>query len=51
MPKGNDSKALAQSAAQSAEVDKPLLREKLPKELQKLVDDEDTLLEQIYDGK
>ena len=28
----------------------PLPREKLPDELQKMVDDEETLLDQIYDG-
>ena len=28
----------------------PLPKEKLPDELQKLVDDEETLLDQIYDG-
>lgn len=28
----------------------PLPREKLPKDLQKIVDDEETLLDQIYDG-
>ena len=28
----------------------PLPREKLPEELQKMVDDEETLLDQIYDG-
>ena len=27
-----------------------LPREKLPKDLQKIVDDEDSLLDQIYDG-
>ncbi|KAL8732045.1 MAG: hypothetical protein Q9166_002997 [cf. Caloplaca sp. 2 TL-2023] len=30
--------------------DAPLPREKLPKDLQKIVDNEDTLMEQIYDG-
>jgi hypothetical protein len=30
--------------------DDPLPREKLPDELQKIVDDEDTLLESLYDG-
>ena len=30
--------------------DTPLPREPLPKALQKLVDDEETLLDQIYDG-
>ena len=29
----------------------PLPNEPLPKKLQKMVDDEDTLLEQIYDGR
>ena len=29
----------------------PLRNEPLPTKLQKMVDDEDTLLEQIYDGK
>lgn len=28
----------------------PLPREKLPQDLQKIVDNEDSLLEQIYDG-
>ena len=28
----------------------PLPREKLPESLQKIVDDEDSLLDQIYDG-
>lgn len=30
--------------------DAPLPREKLPKDLQNLVDNEETLLDQIYDG-
>lgn len=51
MSKGNDSQGLGQSSAQSVETDKPLPpREKLPNELQKLVDDEDSLLDQVYDG-
>ena len=29
----------------------PLRNEPLPKRLQKMVDDEDTILEQIYDGR
>lgn len=45
MSKGKD------SSAQSAEEDKPLPpREKLPNDLQKLVDDEDSLLDQVYGG-
>lgn len=51
MSKGKDPKALNQTSAQSGETDKPLPRGKLPKDLQKLVDDEDTLLDQLYDGK
>lgn len=51
MSKGKDSKGLGQISAQSAETDKPLpAREMLPNDLQKLVDDEDSLLEQVYDG-
>ena len=51
MSKGKDSRGLGQGSAQSAEMDQPLPpREKLPNELQKLVDDEDSLLDQVYDG-
>ena len=31
--------------------DDPLPRESLPADLQKIVDDEDTLMDQVYDGK
>lgn len=51
MSKGKDPKALEQTSVQSAETDKPLSRGTLPKDLQKLVDDEDSLLDQLYDGK
>ncbi|MCJ1264171.1 hypothetical protein MMC22_004042 [Lobaria immixta] len=51
MSKGKDSQGLGQLSAQSAEIDKPLPpREKLPNDLQKLVDDEDSLLDQVYGG-
>lgn len=51
MSKGKDSQGLGQSSTRSAESDKPLPpREKLPNDLQKLVDDEDSLLDQVYDG-
>ncbi|KAL8867999.1 MAG: hypothetical protein Q9174_005284 [Haloplaca sp. 1 TL-2023] len=43
----SDSSTLKQ---RSTTADAPLPREKLPKDLQKIVDDEDTLLDQIYDG-
>ena len=51
MSKDKDPKASSQTSVPSTEVDKPLPQGKLPKDLQKLVDDEDSLLDQIYDGK
>ena len=43
----NESKGAVQ---RRAPLDPNLSREKLPSDLQKIVDDEETLLDQIYDG-
>lgn len=47
MSRPNDSTAVQRRPPTA---DDPLPREKLPNELQKIVDDEDTLLESLYDG-
>lgn len=47
MSRPNDSTAVQRRPESKSD---PLPREKLPDELQKLVDDEDTLIESLYDG-
>ncbi len=48
MSRPNDSSAVQRRLESKND---PLPREKLPAELQKMVDDEDTLMESLYDGK
>ena len=50
MTKENEADNAAKASLYRRDTDKLVPREKLPDELQKLVDDEDSLLEQIYDG-
>lgn len=50
MTKDKESENAANASLYRRDTDKLVPREKLPDELQKLVDDEDTLLDQIYDG-
>ena len=47
---GSSDDAGKQKNTMSSNLDAVVPREKLPTRLQKLVDDEDTLLDQIYDG-
>lgn len=49
MSNNNDSKSTVQRRPKPSE-DDPLPRVKLPSDLQKRVDDEERLLDQIYDG-
>jgi len=49
MPSDDDLKAVVQRKAKPSG-DDPLPRVKLPETLQQRVDDEETLLDQIYDG-
>ncbi len=49
MSKSNDPKGAVQASLYRGDTDKLVPREKLPEDLQKLVDD-DSLLEQIYEG-
>ena len=49
MSKSNDSDSAVQRRPKPSDND-PLPREKLPESLQKIVDNEDSLLDQIYDG-
>ena len=49
MAKKNDSDQSNRRGAQPSETD-PIPRVKLPESLQKQVDDEETLLDQVYDG-
>lgn len=46
----NESPSARTTQKQPSDSD-PLRREKLPKDLQNLVDDQETLFDQIYDGK
>lgn len=50
MTKSNESESARQALQYRRDTDKLVPREKLPDELQQLVDDEDSLLDQIYDG-
>lgn len=50
MTKSNESENASKASLYRKDTDKLVPREKLPDELQKLVDDEDSLLDQIYDG-
>ena len=49
MSTNNESNNVARRRAKPSETD-PLPREKLPESLQKLVDNEESLMDQIYDG-
>ena len=49
MSSDKDSDTLVQRRAKHSE-DEPLPREKLPESLQKIVDNEESLMEHIYDG-
>lgn len=49
MSSDKDSNTLVQRRAKPSD-DEPLPREKLPESLQKIVDNEESLMEQIYDG-
>ena len=49
MSSDKDSNTLVQRRAKHSD-DEPLPREKLPESLQKIVDNEESLMEQIYDG-
>ncbi len=46
----SDKKGPNEAVQRRPPLDPTLAREKLPKDLQKLVDEEDSLLDQIYDG-
>lgn len=50
MSKSNDSSSAAQDSLYRKDTDKLIPREKLPEDLQKLVDDDDSLVDQIYEG-
>lgn len=50
MTKSTESENARKAALYRKDTDKLIPREKLPDELQKLVDDEDSIIEQIYDG-
>ena len=49
MSSNKDSNTTVQKRVKHSE-DEPLPREKLPESLQKIVDNEESLMEQIYDG-
>ena len=49
MSRDKDSDTLVQRRTKHSD-DEPLPREKLPESLQKIVDNEESLMEQIYDG-
>ena len=49
MSNKKDSNATVQRAAKPSDAD-PLPREKLPESLQKIVDNEESLMDQLYDG-
>lgn len=49
MSNNQDSNATVQRPAKPSEAD-PLPREKLPDSLQKIVDNEESLMDQLYDG-
>lgn len=50
MTKSTESENASKAALYRKDTDKLIPREKLPDELQKLVDDEDSIIDQIYDG-
>ena len=50
MSKDNNSSGVVQRRGPPPDPDVPVPREKLPQELQKLVDNEESLMDQIYDG-
>ena len=50
MSNPNSSKGAIQTSVYPADTNKLVPRGKLPTDLQKLVDDDESLLEQIYDG-
>ena len=50
MPKDSSSDGAVQRRAPPADPKGPLARGKLPDELQKLVDNEESLIDQLYDG-
>ena len=50
MSKENSSNEVVQRRGPPPDPNAPIAREKLPKDLQKLVDNEESLLDQIYDG-
>ena len=50
MTKADNSNGTVQRRGGAFDPDAPVAREKLPDELQKLVDDEESLMDQIYDG-
>ena len=50
MSKSNASSSAAQASLYRKDTDKLIPREKLPEDLQKLVDDDDSLVDQIYEG-
>jgi len=51
LAKENSVNATASKPVKPPGADGLIPREKLPAELQKIVDDEETLFEQLYDGK
>lgn len=50
MSKPNGPRGSIQTSVYPADTDKLVPREKLPDDLQKLVDGDDSLLDQLYDG-
>lgn len=50
MTKSTESENASKASLYRKDIDKLVPREKLPDELQKLVDDDDSIIDQIYDG-